>query len=160
MEIGVHRHRRFQVHPWPGTGRRSGARKPVNTSYSKQHPSRMCAWPPRSACPYPQFSFTLGPQSSCWHKSVLAICVSRLQAKGRQHHVSQNIVRRLLSLPDLFRLPCEREMNKETVPLKLFKVQSSSFKKLTEKVGRPKLPRFRRPAPWAQGFFFPYRNVV
>ena len=41
----------------------------------------------------PQFSFTLGSQSSCGQKSVLAIAmhVSRPQAKGQQHHLSQNI---------------------------------------------------------------------
>ena len=75
----------------------------------------------------PRFSLTLGPRSSCGHKSVLAICV---QAKGRQHNLSQNI-RPVIggsvrpALPGLLE---RNECIKEIVPLKLFKVQSSIFK--------------------------------
>ena len=64
--------------------------------------------------------------------------VSRLQAKGRQHYLSQNIGPAIAgfarSAPPA--LSEGNECMKETVPLKLFKVQCSTFK-ILQKVGWP-----------------------
>ena len=114
-------------------------------SISEQRPLRMCGHHAHNLLVLrsPRFSFTLGPRSSCGHKSVLAICV---QAKGQQHHLSQNIgpviggsVR-----PALPALSERNECIKEIVPLKLFKVQSSIFKAYGKRRGSIGCPR--RPA--------------
>ena len=76
------------------------------------------------------------------------ICVSnmrvfRLQTKGRQHYLSQNIGSAIAgsARPALPALSERNEWIKETATLKLFKIQSSNFKKLMEKVGRPWPPQ-------------------
>ena len=97
MEIGVHRHRRFQVHPWNWTKKRHMKASQFffySRFYSEQRLSRMCGHRARNLLVLrsPQFSFTLGQQSLCRHKSVLAICVFLIyKRRYRQNHLSQSI---------------------------------------------------------------------
>ena len=83
-------------------------------SYSEQLPSRMCGHRALNLVVLrsPQLSFTLGPQSSWGYKSVLAICMF-LACKRRVGNIIpvKTLVQWLLGLPDLLRLPCQREMN-------------------------------------------------
>ena len=82
-----------------GTGRWSGAQKPVNIllayseSYSEQRLSRMCGQRAHNLLVFrsPQFSFTFGLWSSCRHKTVLA-CFFRT-SKGSAHHVETKVQR-------------------------------------------------------------------
>ena len=82
----------------------------------------------------PQLPFMLGSRSSCGHKSVLAICVF-LALVAYKRRVGNIIL--------VKNQPCQRnECVKKTVPVKLFKVQTS------EKMWRPvppQPPHFRRP---------------
>ena len=94
MKIGVHRHRRFHVHPW----NRAKKRRTKASEYfvtldlipsKKMWPSRPHLLVLRSQ----QFSFTLGrPEvcagtNLCWRYSYVFL----LQAKCRQHHLSEKI---------------------------------------------------------------------
>ena len=93
-------------------------------------------WPPRSQSACSQVSAVLFYARTA--KFVRAqICVgdmrvSRIQAKGRQHHLSQNIGPAIArsARPAPPALSERNECVKETVPLKLVKVQSSIFKSL------------------------------
>ena len=117
-------------------------------SYSEQCPSKMCGQRAHNQLVVrsPQFSFTHGQQSSCRHKSVLTICMF-LSYKRRVRNIFsvKTLVRRLLGLPALSE---RNECIKETVLLKLFKVQRSNFKSLRKNWRRPRPPQpphFRRP---------------
>ena len=114
---------------------KSGARKP----YSEQHPSRMCVHRAHNLLVLrsPQLSFTLRLRSLCRHKSVLAICMC-LSYKQRVGNIISENIGPAIAGSARPALPALSERNgcvKETVPLKLFKVQSSNFKKLMKKVG-------------------------
>ena len=89
MEIGVHQHRQFQVHPWNRAKkqRMKASQYFVTLDLIPRNARQKCHRTHnllvlRSL----QFSFTLGPQSSCGHKSVLA-CFSPIQAKCWQHNL-------------------------------------------------------------------------
>ena len=119
-----------------GTGRRSGSRKPVNNLllwilfWAMRVKNE---WPPRSQSACSQVStvlFYVWTAKFMWAQvHVDYMCVSLLQAKGRQHHLSQNIGLAIVgSARPAPPARCERnECIKETVPLKLFKFQSSNF---------------------------------
>ena len=129
MEIGVHRHRRFQVHPW-------NQAKKWRTNASQYFVAMDLATPIKNV-------WAPGSQFGCFQVSTVLfyartakfvrvqICagdmlVSRLQAKDREHHLSQNIgpafTRSARPAPPA--LLVGNECVKETVPLKLFKVRS------------------------------------
>ena len=137
MKIGVHWHWPFQVPP--ETRQRSSAWKPVNILLIwilfRATPVKN-VWPPcsQSACPQLFYAWTA--------KFVGDMCVSRLQAKGRQHHLSQNIglVIARSARPAPPALSGRNECAKETVPSKLFKNESSNFKSLRKKWGGPGHP--------------------
>jgi len=103
-------------------------------------------WPPRSQSACSQVSTVLFyVQIVKFVRAQICVgdmCVSRLQAKGWQHHISQNIglVIAGSARPASPALSERNECAKETVPLKLFKVQS--LKTLTKKVGLPRSPHF------------------
>ena len=130
-----------------GTGRRSGTQKPVIILLLwilfLATPVKN-VWPQRSQSACSQVAAVLFYAQTT--KFVWAqICVgdmrvSRLQAKGRQRHFSQNInpVIAGSARPAPSALSERNECVKETVPLQLLKVQSSNFQKLTENVGRPR----------------------
>ena len=110
MQIGVHRHRRFHVHPWNRAKKRRTKACEYFVTYSEQE---NVAIAPTSACSkisadlilekivwrrpvrYQQFSFTLGPPevcagtNLCWRYTCSLL--HWLQAKCRQHHLSENI---------------------------------------------------------------------
>ena len=100
-------------------------------------------WPPRSQSAGSQVSAVLFYARTA--KFVRAqICVGDMRVflsyKRRVGNIIsvKTMVQRLPDLPDLLRQPCLNEMIvKETVPLNLFKVQSSNF---TERVGAPPVP--------------------
>ena len=137
-----------------GTGRRSGTRLPGNILLlwilfrAKPFNNK---WPPCSQCACSQVSAVLFYTRTV--KFVQAsmcvgdMCVSRLQAaKGRQHHLSQNIGLAIArsARPAPPALSERNECVKETVPLKLFKVQSSNFKSYG-KSGAARPASFRQP---------------
>ena len=73
-------------------------------SFSEQHLSRICAHRAHNLLVLrsPQFSFTLGPRSSCRDKSVLVICVFLAYKQRIDNIISvKTLVQRLLGLPDL-----------------------------------------------------------
>ena len=70
----VHRHQRFQVHPWnrEKKWRTKASQCFVTLDLILSNTQQECVLVLRS----PQITFMLGPQSSsCGHKSVLAICM-------------------------------------------------------------------------------------
>ena len=80
MEIGVHRHRRFQT----------------QSNFSFAFSRDLIPRNARQECVATMLKVSglrsmLGPWSLCRHKSVQTVCISCLQAKGRQHHPSQNV---------------------------------------------------------------------
>ena len=112
-----------------GTRRRSGAWKPVNSgSYSEQRLSRMCGHCTLTLLVLRSlhFYFMLVPQSSCGHKSVLALCVflTYKWKVGNVHHLSQNIGLAIAesARPASSALSERNKCVKETVPLR-FKVR-------------------------------------
>ena len=67
--------------------------------------------------------------------------VSRLQAKARQHHLSQTLVWQLPGLPGLLLQPCPSEMNRNST-VKIIQGSKFKFQKLMEKVGWSRPPHF------------------
>ena len=139
MKIGGHRQ----------TGQRSSAQKPVNILLFwilfRATPVKN-VWPPRSQSGCSQVSAAL---FYAWTAKFVGvqICVgdmrvSRLQAKGWQHHPSQNIgpVIAGSARPAPPALSERNECPTETVPLKLFKNQSSNFKSLRKRWDGPGHP--------------------
>ena len=121
-----------------GTGRRSGTRLPGNILLLwilfRANPFNN-KWPPCSQCACSQVSTVLFYTRTVKFVQVPMcvgdMCVSRLQAaKGRQHHLSQNIGPAIArsARPAPPALSERNECVKETVLLKLFKVRSSNFK--------------------------------
>ena len=89
MKIGV---RQFQVHPKKRHTKASQYSATLDLIPSNAHQECVATALTIYLFSGLHSSLTLGPRSSCRHKSVLAIMrVSCLQAKGRQHHLSQNI---------------------------------------------------------------------
>ena len=92
-------------------------------------------WPPCSQCACSQvFAVLFYTRTVKFVQAQICVgdmCVSRQQAtKGQQHHLSQNIGLAIArsARPAPPALSERNECVKETVPLKLFKVQSSNFK--------------------------------
>ena len=121
-----------------GTGRRSGTRLPGNILLLwilfRANPFNN-KWPPCSQCACSQVSAVLFYTRTV--KFVQApmcvgdMCVSHLQAaKGRQHHLSQNIGLAIArsARPAPPALSERKRMCKRNSTVKLFKVQSSNFK--------------------------------
>ena len=137
-----------------GTGRRSGTRLPGNILllliFFRAKPFNN-KWPPCSQCACSQVSAVLFYTRTVKFVQVPMcvgdMCVSCLQvAKGRQHHLSQNIGPAIArsARPAPPALSERNECVKETVPLNYsrFKVQIS---KASGKVGRPRPASFRQP---------------
>ena len=97
-------------------------------SYSEQRLSRMCGHCTLTLLVLMSlhFYFTLGPQSSCGHKSVLVLCVflTYKWKVGNVHHLSQNIGLAIAksARPASSALSERNKCVKETVPLR-FKVR-------------------------------------
>ena len=142
----------MEIHPW-------NRAKKQHTKASQHFvtldlPSNACQecvlWPPCSQSACSQVSAVLFYTRTTKFmraqiRFVLQYACFCLQAKGQQHHLSQNIGSAIAgsARPALPALSERSECIKETAPLKLFKVQSSNFKKVMEKwggQGRPSRP--------------------
>ena len=128
MEIGVHVYQLgTPVEPGEEPEYESQSIFCYSGSYSKQCLSKMCGHCTHNL----QVSGVLlcSDCKVCVGKNQLAICVSRLQAKGRQHHLSQSIGPAFAgsarpALPDLLRQPCQRDKRNSAVKI----IQGSKFK--------------------------------
>ena len=153
MEICVHRHWWFQVHLW-------NQAKKWRTNASQYFVAMDLAtpiknvWAPRSQFACFQVSAVLFYTRTAKFVRV-QICagdmhVSRLQAKDREHHLSQNIGPAFAgsARPAPPALLVGNECVKETVPLKLFKVQSLRKKWAAQAAPASQLPMAMPYMPW------------
>ena len=117
MEIGVQRHRRFQVHPWNwAKKRRTKASQYFVTLNLIQSNSRQeCVATALTICLFSDLRSSLSRSDRevragtnlCWRYA----CFLPTSEGYRQHHLSQNIGPAIVGLPDLLRQPCQKEMN-------------------------------------------------
>ena len=121
MEIGVQRHRRFQVHPWNWAKKRrtKASQYFVTLNFIQSNARQECVATALTICLFSDLRSSLSARTA---KFVLVqICVgdmrvSCLQAKDWQHHLSQNIGPAIAGSarpapPALLRPPCQSEMN-------------------------------------------------
>ena len=140
-------HARMEIHPWNQVKKRRT--KVIQHCVTLDLIQSKNVWPLRSQSAHSRVSavlFYARTTKFVWAQICVSnVHVSRPQAKGRQHHLSQTIGTAIAgsARPAPTALLERNECVKETVPLKLFKVQSSNFKMLTQKwcsQGRPSRP--------------------
>ena len=88
LGIAVHQHPRFQVHPWNGAKKRrtKASQYFVTLDLIPSNARQKCVATALTICFYTQTAKFVRAQIC-----VADMRVSRLQAKGRQHHLSENV---------------------------------------------------------------------